>query len=141
MTYIFQKNRNNIDWLQVTDLLNGFGLTNFTPEQMKMVFENSAVNVFVLDGDKIIGCGRALSDGLSQAAIYNIAVDEAYHNHGLGQQIISLILEETSTCNVVLYTHPDTIAWYEKQGFRRMKTGMAMYHPSKIEKLIEMDFI
>ncbi|GGH23338.1 GNAT family N-acetyltransferase [Paenibacillus segetis] len=141
MAYIFQKNRNNIDWTQVTDLLNGFGLTDFTPAETKFAFENSAVNVFIVDGEKVIGCGRALSDGISQAAIYNIAVDEAYHRHGLGKQIISLILEETANCNVVLYTHPDTISWYEEQGFRRMKTGMAMYHPSHIEALIKMDFI
>lgn len=141
MTYTFQKNSNHIDWTQVTNLLNGFGLTDFTPAQTKIAFENSAVNVFVLDGDKVIGCGRALSDGISQAAIYNIAVDESYHHHGLGKQIISLILEETSTCNVVLYTHPDTVSWYAEQGFRKMKTGMAMYHPSHIEALIKMDFI
>ncbi|WP_040952444.1 GNAT family N-acetyltransferase [Gorillibacterium massiliense] len=141
MAYTFQKNRENIDWKQVTDLLNGFGLTDFSPEQTRTAFENSAVNVFVLDGDTVIGCGRALSDGISQAAIYNIAVNANYHNQGLGRKIISLILEETASCNVVLYTHPDTIAWYEKQGFRRMKTGMAIYHPSHIEDLIRMEFI
>ncbi|MCL6458388.1 MAG: GNAT family N-acetyltransferase, partial [Gorillibacterium sp.] len=137
----FQKSRKDVDWAQVTNLLNGFGLTDFTPVQTKIAFENSAVNVFVLDGSKVIGCGRALSDGISQAAIYNIAVDESYHHHGLGKKIISLILAETANCNVVLYTHPDTISWYEEQGFRKMKTGMAMYHPAHIEAMIKMDFI
>ncbi|WP_438490858.1 GNAT family N-acetyltransferase [Paenibacillus sp. IHBB 3054] len=141
MTYTFQKDRENIDWTQVTGLLNGFGLTDFTPAQTQTVFENSAVNVFVLAGGKVIGCGRALSDGISQAAVYNIAVDEAYHHRGLGKQIIAAILVETAGCNVVLYTHPNTVSWYEEQGFRRMKTGMAMYHPSHIEQLIKMDFI
>lgn len=141
MTYTYRKDRNNIDWTQVTDLLNGFGLTDFTPAQAEKAFENSAVNVFVLDGDKVIGCGRALSDGVSQAAIYNIAVDEAYHHQGLGKRIIALILEETANCNIVLYTHPDTISWYEEQGFRRMKTGLALYHHNRISELMGMGFI
>ena len=141
MSYIYQKNRENIDWTQVTNILNGFGLTDFTPEQTRCAFENSAVNVFILDGDKVIGCGRALSDGISQAAIYNVAVEESYHHQGLGKKIISLILEEAVNCNVVLYTHPNTVSWYEEQGFRRMKTGMALYHPSHIEDLIRMKFI
>lgn len=141
MTYIYRKDRNNIDWTQVANLLNGFGLTDFTPAQTEQAFVNSAVNVFVLEGDRVIGCGRALSDGISQAAVYNIAVDEAYHHRGLGKKIIALILEETADCNVVLYTHPDTVSWYEEQGFRRMKTGLALYHPDRIPELAEMGFI
>lgn len=141
MTYTYRKDRTNIDWTQVTVLLNGFGLTDFTPAQTETAFNNSAVNVFILDGDKIIGCGRALSDGISQAAIYNIAVDEAYHHQGLGKKLIALILEETADCNVVLYTHPDTVSWYEEQGFRRMKTGLARYHPDKITAIARMGFI
>ncbi|MBY0011856.1 GNAT family N-acetyltransferase [Paenibacillus typhae] len=141
MTYTYRKDRTNIDWTRVTGLLNGFGLTDFTPAQTERAFVNSAVNVFVFDGDTIIGCGRALSDGISQAAVYNIAVDGAYHHQGLGKKIIALILEETAGCNVVLYTHPDTVSWYEEQGFRRMKTGLALYHPDRISKLAEMGFI
>ncbi|WP_309242069.1 GNAT family N-acetyltransferase [Paenibacillus sp. S150] len=113
---------------------SGFGLTDFTPAQTEKAFENSAVNVFVLDGNNIIGCGRALSDGVSQAAVYNIAVDEAYHHQGLGKKVTALILEETADCNAVLYTHPDTVSWYEEQGFRRMKTGLALYHPDRISE-------
>lgn len=87
MTYTYRKDRTNIDWTQVTRLLNGFGLTDCTPEQTERAFVNSAVNVFVFDGGQLIGCGRALSDGISQAAVYNIAVDEAYHHQGLGKRL------------------------------------------------------
>ena len=31
-------------------------------------------------------------------------------------------------CNVILYTHPKTVSMYEKMGFRRQKTGMAIYN-------------
>ncbi|MEK3901512.1 MULTISPECIES: GNAT family N-acetyltransferase [unclassified Paenibacillus] len=141
MTYTYRKDRNNIDWTQVTSLLNGFGLTNWLPSQTERAFQNSAVNVFILNGDKLIGCGRALSDGISQAAIYNIAVDEAYHGQGLGKKLIALILEETAGCNVILYTHPDTVSWYEQQSFRRMKTGLVLYHPDKVMAMERMEFI
>lgn len=33
MTYTYCKDRTDIDWTQVTGLLNGFGLTDLTPAQ------------------------------------------------------------------------------------------------------------
>ena len=37
------------------------------------------------------------------------------------------IMKQVEGCNVILYTHPRTVALYEKLGFRRQKTGMAIY--------------
>lgn len=141
MSIIIKKESDSISWQAVTELLNGFGLTDFTPQQTQFAFDNSRIVVFILDEGELIGCGRALSDGISQAAIYNIAVKEVYHHQGIGQLIISAILEEVSSCNVILYTHPLTVGWYEQQGFTKMKTGLARYHPEHLDKLREMSFI
>ncbi len=141
MAITFMQTTEKVDWRQVTDLLNGFGLTNCDSNETKQAFENSAEVVFVWEENQIIGCGRALSDRVSQAAIYNIAVDEKFHGQGIGKKIIQLLVEATKQCNIVLYTHPDTITWYEEQGFKVMKTGMAIYHPSHFQEMLEMGFI
>ncbi|MFP3153059.1 GNAT family N-acetyltransferase [Lachnospiraceae bacterium ZAX-1] len=141
MSFTFKKNTEGINWVQVNRLLNGFGLTHDMPDETEYAFTHSAVVAFVLNGEQVIGCGRALSDGIAQAAIYNIAVDEAYHDNKLGTKIIQMLLEDCKKCNVILYTHPKTVKWYEKLGFRRMKTGMVLYHPDNIEEMEQMDFI
>lgn len=82
---------------------------------------------FICDGDKIVGCGRALSDGVCQAAIYNVALRPAYQGNGLGRAIVDSLVEQVKGCTIILYTHPQTLAMYEKFGFRRQKTGFVMF--------------
>lgn len=139
MAFRFQYDTKQVDFSRVAELLSFFGLSQLGADMQKKVFENSAVVVFLYDGDKLIGFGRALSDGVCQATIYNIALDERYHGQGLGKEIIRRLIDQVKQCNIILYTHPKTVSLYEHLGFRRMKTGMAIYqHPEKME---EMDFI
>ena len=82
---------------------------------------------FIKDEDRLIGVGRALSDGICQGAIYNIAVRDEYRGKGIGKLIVDQILSRLSGCNVVLYTHPKHIGLYEHWGFRRMHTSYAKF--------------
>ncbi len=141
LAYLFKTDTESVDWAQVAALLSHFGLSQLNAETQKRVFESSYAVVFVYDGETLIGCGRALSDGVCQAAIYNIALDERYHGQGLGKEIIRRLVSQVSECNIILYTHPKTVSLYEHLGFRRMKTGMAMYRQDHIEELEKMDFI
>ena len=64
----------NINWNYVSEILKKVGMAYFEGEVHKKAFENSHTVVFVFDGDKLIGFGRAISDGIYQAAIYDVAV-------------------------------------------------------------------
>lgn len=127
------------NWQRIADLMSQFGISDVPPEVHQKAFENSYSVTFLYDKDKFIGFGRCISDGVSQAAIYNIGVDPEYHGHGLGRLIMKDLLKAVEHCNVILYTHPDKVSFYQHLGFRRMKTGMAMYLNE--EKLAEMNFI
>lgn len=127
------------DWERVAWMMSHFGLSDASPETHRQAFENSFAVTFVYDGDTLIGFGRALSDGVSQAAIYNIAVAPEYHGEGLGRLIIEDLLKYVKDCNVVLYTHPDKVDFYKHLGFRKMKTGLALYRNE--DKVREMGFI
>ncbi|GIO66552.1 GNAT family N-acetyltransferase [Paenibacillus cookii] len=127
------------DWGRVAQIMSHFGLSGAPPEDHKRAFENSYAVTFLYDGEILIGFGRAISDGVGQAAIYNIAVAPEYHGQGLGRLIIEDLLKHVSHCNVVLYTHPDKVEFYKHLGFRRMKTGMALYRDP--DMLQEMGFI
>ncbi|WP_415469017.1 GNAT family N-acetyltransferase [Clostridium saccharoperbutylacetonicum] len=138
---MIQKTTENINWLKVSELLSYFGLSDLDAETQQKVFERSYAVVFLFDDEELIGFGRAISDGICKAAIYNIALDERYQGKGLGKKIIDELIEQVKQCNIILYTHPKTIEFYEKLGFSKMKTGMAMYKKDHLEELKNMGFI
>ncbi|WP_019912374.1 GNAT family N-acetyltransferase [Paenibacillus sp. HW567] len=127
------------DWARVAQLMRHFGLSEASGERHRQAFENSYAVTFVYDNQTLIGFGRVISDGVSQAAIYNIAADPAYHGQGIGRLIIENLLSFVRHCNVILFTHPDKIDFYKHLGFRTMKTGLALYLEE--DKLAEMGFI
>lgn len=83
--------------------------------------------VFLLDNNSVVGVGRALSDGICQAAIYNIALAKYLHGQQYGRLIVDKLIEQVKNCNIILYTHPQTVEFYKNLGFDLMKTGMAIY--------------
>jgi len=141
MYYRIVTTAENIDFERVASLLSYYGLSDLSASQQKLVFERSYAVVFIYDNELLIGFGRALSDGICQAAIYNIALDQNYHKKGLGKIIIEELIKQVSECNIILYTHPNTVSLYEHLGFKKMKTGMAMYQRSHLDQLREMKFI
>lgn len=127
MNLRIQYNCSNIDWNFVSETLREVGMSYFEGEVHKKAFENSHTVVFAFNDDKLIGFGRAISDGTYQAAIYDIAVIPEYQGKKVGSVIINSILERIPQCNFILYAAPGKERFYEKLGLRRMKTGMALF--------------
>jgi len=96
------------------------------PEQLALVFNNSLLKVFAFDGDRLIGAGRALSDGVWRAAIFDVAVLPEYQGNGIGSRIIRHLVQSADVDVVMLYAAPGKEAFYEQFGFRKMKTAMAI---------------
>ena len=97
------------------------------PDVHRTAFEASYVTVFVYHGDRLLGFGRAISDGAYQAAIYDCAVVPEYQRRGIGTIIVKNIMQPISHCNVILYASPGKEGFYQKYGFRKMLTGMARF--------------
>lgn len=133
-----QYNCSNIDFQYITDTLKAVGMGYFDAITHKKAFENSYTVVFIFDNEKLIGFGRAISDGAYQAGIYDVAVIPEYQGKGIGKIIVDSILKTIPQCNVILYAAPGKDAFYEKLGFRRMKTGMALFLNS--ERMQEKGF-
>lgn len=127
MSITIKTTKENADWKGVAELLDHFGLSHLDTETQKQVFLNSYAIALAYDGERLIGCGRVISDGICQAAMYNIAVNEEYQGQGIGRQIIESLLGQVKGCTVTLYTHPRSVALYEKFGFRRLKTGLTRF--------------
>lgn len=122
-----QYNCLNIDWNDVSEILKKVGMAYFEGEVHKKAFENSHTVVFVFDDDKLIGFGRAISDGTYQAAIYDVVVLPEYQGKNVGRTIVNSILKCIPQCNFILYASPGKEIFYENLNFKKMKTGMALF--------------
>jgi ribosomal protein S18 acetylase RimI-like enzyme len=121
-----------VDWKKVSETLKCVDMGFHEPDVHRRAFEASHTTVFVYHADQLIGFGRAISDGVSQAAIYDCAVLPEFQRKGIGTKIVKNILSRISHCNVILYASPGKEEFYQTHGFRKMKTGMAYFKKDEI---------
>ncbi|MDR1567714.1 MAG: GNAT family N-acetyltransferase [Streptococcaceae bacterium] len=131
-----------IDYEDVKILLHSYELTDLPVDKIKLAFQNSRYKVFIVDeNNRVLGCGRALSDGVAHAEIYNIALNEKLHHQGLGGKMIQNLLKQAEGQIVTLYTAPWTTTWYESQGFKPLKTAMVRFREHELDWMVENQFI
>ncbi|MBB5349591.1 GNAT family N-acetyltransferase [Desulfoprunum benzoelyticum] len=116
-----------IDWETVATTLETVGMAHYPPEVHKTAFEASHTTIFAWHNGRLIGFGRAISDGVYQAAIYDVAVNPEYQGKGVGTVIIKTMQDRLPNCNLILYASPGREGFYQTLNFRRMKTGMALF--------------
>lgn len=90
----------------------------------------------LFDGSSLIGMGRALSDGVSDAYIQDVTVLPHYRGRGLGRSIIELLvrqLQEAGIAWIGLIAEPGTYSFYEGLGFQILPD----YQPMLLRKYHE----
>ncbi|MBH9966294.1 GNAT family N-acetyltransferase [[Bacillus] enclensis] len=110
------------------------GWMKHSPEVIKQVFESSNVIVIVKAEEQVVGFGRALSDGVFNAAIYDIVVRREFQNQGIARKIMTRLLDRLQGVSCVhLISTSGNEEFYKKCGFRKVKTGMARYIREKLQ--------
>ena len=82
-------------------------------------------------GGRIVGMGRAISDGASDAYIQDVVVLEAYRARGIGAEIVRRLTERCVRAGIGwigLVAEPGTRAFYEPLGFRARAGHELMLH-------------
>ena len=125
--YRLQGHTAGIDWEAVCLVLKEAGLRVRPAEVVRKAFENSFRVVFVFDGELLVGIGRAVSDGVYEAALYDIAVLPAYQGNQVGRMIVGDLHKSLQDMNVILFANPGKEAFYGKLGYSRLLTGMARF--------------
>jgi ribosomal protein S18 acetylase RimI-like enzyme len=123
----------NLDWPTLCELIRLSPLGLRDPEKLKIASENSFVVCAAFVGDKIVGFGRALSDGQYQSAIYDVVVLPDYQMHGVGKLLVESLLKKLpKESTVLIYVAPGKQIFYENLGFGHLKTGMGLFpNPEK----------
>jgi ribosomal protein S18 acetylase RimI-like enzyme len=135
MTVSIKTDCSGVNWQAVSDTLRSVGMAWRDPEKHRQAFEASYATIFIYSSDTLVGFGRAISDGVYQAAVYDCAVAVDFQGKGIGRMIMDNLLSRLQDCNVILYASPGKEGFYQKHGFRVMKTGMARFLHSEFMQL------
>jgi predicted GNAT family acetyltransferase len=120
----YKTNLEGVDWAALKNLLEEDDFDNGrTPEKLQESFKNSHAVVFALDGERVIGKARALSDGVCNAYVVDVWTYSSYRNQGIASRMMAHLMEKLPGQHVYLFTD-NAEAFYKKLGFRRQGIGL-----------------
>jgi len=94
------------------------------PEFVDKIAENSYCFVGAFYEKEMIGMGRVLSDGISDAYIQDVTVMRDYRGRGIGGRIIAHLLGKLRADRIEwigLIGEPGTGSFYKQLGFKKMQ--------------------
>jgi GNAT superfamily N-acetyltransferase len=107
-----------IDWVALKEALRADDFDNGrTPEQYRISHEHSYAVIFALAGDRIVGNGRLLSDGVCNAYLVDIWTANSHRRRGIGSELVRRLIATVPGQHVGLFTD-DMQAFYASLGFR-----------------------
>jgi len=118
---------------EICEVYQSAGWLKHSNEVITKVFQRSdSVTLAISDG-RVIGVGRALTDGVFNAAIYDVVVHLEYQKNGIGSLILSDLLEQLKDVSCVqLISTTGNEEFYRKHGMKKLKSGMARYLTSSL---------
>ena len=94
------------------------------PNFIQKIIEGSFCFAIALKDDKIIGMGRSISDGVSDAYIQDVVVLNELRGKGIGVMIMDEIVKYLKSKNISwigLIAEPGAVSFYDRYGFSRME--------------------
>ncbi len=96
-----------------------------SPEQYRRAFANSIARIAFLNGE-MVGAGRAITDGVRCAAMFDICVLPAHRRRGIGRMVVQSLLAVVPGQFAILSCTPDVHAFYAGLGFRPENGAMVI---------------
>lgn len=91
-----------------------------TAETLAAALERSWCVVAAYEGEILVGVGRALSDGVQYAVIFDMIVAPRCQGRGIGSEILRRLLarcDEAGIRDVLLFAAEGVRGFYERRGF------------------------
>lgn len=119
--------------VEIRDLYRAQGWWQAEDEESQQLIsrliKGSHCFVVALEGEDIVGMGRAISDGVSDAYIQDMTVRSDHRNRGIGRRILQVILERLQTDGlhwIGLIAKPGAYGIYRRAGFQDMSACIPM---------------
>lgn len=93
---------------------------SFSVEQFQEALSQSWYMVSAYDGDRLVGFGRVISDGVLHALITEMIVQPEYQGQGIGRQILEDLIAKCTAHDIIdiqLFCAKGKTGFYEKYGF------------------------
>lgn len=106
---------------------------------LKKAFLHSNHALFAITFDReLIGCIRALSDGVYYATIHDLVVDPAWQKRGVGTALLKTMMDYLRHIPTVLVPAlPESTGFYQRLGFTRHRFAMARFLSREKQRLFD----
>lgn len=94
---------------------------HLTKENLAAALRNSWFEVAAYDGNRLVGYGRVVTDGLLHAMVYELITERDYRGKGIGSEVLSRLVKECRRAgirDIQLFCARGMRGFYEKRGFR-----------------------
>ena len=98
-------------------------IDNTNPDLINKIIQGSFCFAVAYTDNKIIGMGRAISDGACDSYIQDVAVLKKFRRRGIGILIMDELIRYLKSKNInwiTLISEPKSISFYKKYGFSKM---------------------
>jgi ribosomal protein S18 acetylase RimI-like enzyme len=107
-------------------------------EDLAVMVANSEPVITVWDRGQLIGHGRATSDGIYRATIWDVVIHPDYQGRGLGRKLVQTILSHPKVCRAervyLMTTHQQV--FYERIGFvENTSTTMVLHNQPTLQAI------
>lgn len=105
-----------------------------SPQLIPRLIKGSHCFVAAFEGEEIVGMGRVISDGVSDAYIQDMAVRHDRRHRGIGRKILQALLRQLHDDGIRwigLIAEPGSYNLYRQAGFREMTGALPMLMNTK----------
>jgi len=107
---------------------NSFWAQGRSPKSLKRMLHCSQAAVSAWKGGKLIGFGRATSDGLFRAVLWDVVVAESHQGKGLGRRMVNNLLQTPALRQVerIYLMTTNSADFYGQLGFETVGSQQLM---------------
>lgn len=93
-----------------------------SPDQIRRLLAGSQAVRSIWLGQRLVGFGRASSDGVYRAVLWDVVVSDDWQGQGLGRQLVEALLDAPALQGVerTYLMTTNSAGFYEQLGFQRV---------------------
>ena len=120
--------------LQILLAKHAFWARNRKKDQLKKMIANSSAVISLWRDTRLVGFGRATSDKIYRAVLWDVVVADDFQGLGLGRIVVEALVNAPSIkpCEKVYLMTTNSSEFYEQMGFQLQKTQQLLIIEKKI---------